>query len=100
MMTDEIEQAREAIASLVKRRDVLKSENARLASLCESMRQECVGQGIELSVFYRQWAATVVGNEMLERSARIAAFQKIIEAKQNELSALGGKSEAAASNEV
>jgi predicted RNase H-like nuclease (RuvC/YqgF family) len=88
MMTDEIEQAREAVASLVKQRDALKAENAPLNSICESMCQQCIGQGVEPSVFYRQWAETEVGKEMLERSARIAELQKRIDEKQNELSIL------------
>jgi predicted RNase H-like nuclease (RuvC/YqgF family) len=87
-MTDEIEQAREAIALLAKQREVLKAANAPLKSLCESMCQECIGQGVEPSVFYRQWAETEVGREMLERSARIGELQERIEEKQNDLSVL------------
>jgi hypothetical protein len=52
------------------------------------MCQQCIGQGVEPSVFYRQWAESEVGKEMLERSARIAALQGFIEDKQNELSVL------------
>ena len=87
-MTDVIEQAREAIASLANQREVLKAENAPLNSICESMCKQCIGQGVEPSVFYRQWAETKVGKEMLERSARIAEIQGFIEDKQNELSVL------------
>ena len=87
-MSEEIDHLREHVASLAKQRDVLKAENAPLISLCESMRQECVGQGVEPGEFIRQWTETKIGKEMLERSSRIAELQKSIEAKKNELSVL------------
>ena len=87
-MSDEIEQVREAIASLINEREFLTAKNAPLRDLCQSMCQECINQGVEPSVFYLQWGETDVGKEMLERSAQVVKLQRRIEEIQVELSIL------------
>jgi predicted RNase H-like nuclease (RuvC/YqgF family) len=82
----EIERLKEKIRSLREQREALIEENVSLNNICESMRQECINQGVEPRTFSTQWANTEVGKEMLERSARIAELHGLIKEKQNELS--------------
>jgi hypothetical protein len=87
----EIERLKETIRSLMEQREALIAENVLLNNICESMRQECINQGVEPRTFSTQWANTEVGKEMLERSVRIAELHGLIKEKQNEQSILEQK---------
>jgi hypothetical protein len=90
-MSVKIERLKEAIASLFNEREARTAKNAPLRSLCQSMCQECIHQGVEPSVFYLQWGKTELGKEMMARSAEIIELQRLIDQLQNELLALEEK---------
>jgi hypothetical protein len=84
----ESERLTESIRSLTEQRELLKAENEPLNNICESMRQECISQGVDPQTFSIQWASTKVGIEMLERSVRIAELQGLIKEKHTVLAIL------------